>query len=109
MGQHKLTDLKRTADDKKAVESFYSSPIKEDEYDYGLRISLGDEELEKLGIKKLEVGKKVLITAGAEVIEFSENESEGGKRRRVELQIQKMDITQGSTNAISALYGDDSG
>lgn len=109
MAQHKLTDLKRTAGDRTAAKALYETPIDQDEYDYGLRISLGDEELEKLGIKKLEVGKKVIITAAAEVIEFSENESDSGKRRRVELQIQKMDITQGSTNAISALYGDDSG
>lgn len=109
MAKHKLTDLKRTSSDKSAVTSLYEAPSDAEEYDYGLRISLGDEELEKLGIKKLEVGKKVMIAAVAEVIEFSENESDNGKRRRIELQIQKMDITQGSNNAIDVLYGDSDG
>jgi len=110
MPQHKLTDLKRTVDDRKATEALYAEPILEEEYSYGLRLDLGQEELDKLGITILDVGQEVLITAMAVVNNVHESDSDdSGRKRSVGLQIQKMDIIQGSGDATKALYGEDNG
>lgn len=59
------------------------------EYPYGLCLSLGNDELDKLGADHtdLTVGDIVDLRAMARVTSISENETEEGKKCRVELQI----------------------
>ena len=83
----------------------------EPRYPYGLCISLGKEELEKLGITALpKVGGEMMITAKAVVKSTSVYDIQGeGQDMRVELQITDMGLgqTEGATNNDRAtmLYG----
>lgn len=57
-------------------------------YPWGLSISLGDDQLEKLGLEAdCEVGDLLDMRAMARVTSVSQNETTGGKCCRVELQI----------------------
>ena len=69
-------------------------PTKPD-YPYGLRISLTEKELEKLGLDASEafVGGTIHITgAMGEITSVSENDNGDGKCCRIEIQIQKMSV-----------------
>jgi len=82
----------------------------EPRYPYGLCISLGKEELEKLGITALpKVGSEMMITAKAIVKSTSAYDTQGeGQDMRVELQITDMGIGQTESavndNRASMLY-----
>lgn len=80
---------------------------KKEEYPYGLRISLDDESIAKLGISKLpEVGLEMYLGATVKVVEVSENELHGeNKERRVELQITDMALTVEKENPGKKIYG----
>ena len=75
---------------KKAEEAFIDRDPPR--FPFGLRVSLNDESLDKLGMKELpKVGEQKSLVAMVEVVEVSEHDSAGGKpRRRVELQITDM-------------------
>ena len=83
----------------------------EPRYPYGLCISLGKDELEKLGITALpKVGGEMMIQAKAMVKSTSAYETQGeGTDMRVELQITDMEIGQTDNarneNRAEALYG----
>ena len=83
----------------------------EPRYPYGLCISLGKDELEKLGITALpKVGGEMMIQAKAMVKSTSAYETQGeGTDMRVELQITDMEIGQTENarneNRAEALYG----
>ncbi len=64
------------------------------DYPYGLRISLTEKELEKLGIDHSEafVGGMVHLHALARITSTSENERSDGKSCCVELQIEELCI-----------------
>ena len=87
------------------------SPSKSEtpEYPYGMRITLEDDLLKKLGIGTLPaVGKKGHIMANCYVANVSSNESEGGgKRRSLELQITDLgfEYDKPSGDAEKKLYG----
>lgn len=87
----------------------------EPRYPYGLCISLGKEELEKLGITALpKVGGEMMITAKAVVKSTSAYDTQGqGQDMRVELQITDMDIGQTenaqNNDRASKLYGNTNG
>jgi hypothetical protein len=86
----------------------------EPRYPYGLCISLGKEELTKLGITSLpKVGSEMLIHAKSVVKSTSAYDTQGeGQDMRVELQITDMGIgqTENATNdnRASMLYGNQS-
>lgn len=62
-------------------------------YPYGLCLSLGDEELEKLGLgSDCEVGDEISFVARAEVTSESEHKTPDGSRCRIELQIVAMKV-----------------
>lgn len=62
-------------------------------YPYGLRITLGTDELKKLGIDKLPgLGDSIKIEAECDVVSVSESESLYGEHRCVELQITAMEV-----------------
>lgn len=92
-----MTDMKRTKADKKAREKRYDNMSVGgggDDYHHGLNVSLGHEELSKLGINKMPtVGDKLHLHAHAHVKSVSEDHRDGGKKeRRVELELRKMQI-----------------
>ena len=83
-----LIDLKK---DPQPIDSneMYEEPM----YSYGLCISLGREELEKLGIEKLpEAGSEMMIKAIAYVKTVRESKEKDGVEQNVELQICAMGI-----------------
>jgi hypothetical protein len=88
---HKLenmVDMARTPreTDESPAESIESSmPV----YPYGLAISFGEDELEKLGVDYSDwsVGDHFHLHALAKITSISERETEGGNCCRVELQI----------------------
>ena len=68
-----LIDMKITQASAEAVESLDCCY---DPYPWGLRISLDNETLKKLGIEAMEVGKVVQISAVAEVKSFGVREED---------------------------------
>jgi hypothetical protein len=82
-----MKDMKRTKKERKEA----NKPMSYDgeDYAYGLTVSLGPEEVKKLGgLKGIETGQTVHIQAEAKVVSVSDEEGDG---RRVKLQLQKMD------------------
>lgn len=66
-------------------------------YPYGLSLSLGDDELKKLGfddsdMEECEVGCYLHLHALAKVTSYSQNDTEGGTTRRLELQITHLEV-----------------
>ena len=99
-----LIDLKK---DPQPVDSkeMYEEPM----YSYGLCISLGREELEKLGIEKLpEAGSEMMIKAITYVKTVRESKEKDGVEQNVELQICAMGIEpfDKSKDQADGLYGE---
>ena len=83
-----LIDLKKNPQPIDSNE-MYNEPM----YSYGLCISLGKEELEKLGIEKLpQAGSEMMLTAKAYVKTVRESQEKDGVEQNVELQICAMAI-----------------
>jgi hypothetical protein len=78
-------------------------------YPYGLQLRLDEEALDKLGETTLPaVGESVMVYAKAKVVSVSSNEStDGGKRRNVELQITDLCLEDPADDSAksAALYG----
>tara|TARA_B100000378_G_scaffold149855_1_gene120966 strand:+ start:878 stop:1252 length:375 start_codon:yes stop_codon:yes gene_type:complete len=99
-----LIDLKK---DPQPIDSneMYNEPM----YSYGLCISLGKEELEKLGIEKLpEAGSEMMLMAKAYVKTVRESQEKDGVEQNVELQICAMAIEpiDKTGDQADGLYGD---
>jgi hypothetical protein len=63
-------------------------------YPYGLCIRLDNDAIEKLGLEELpKVGTYLYVTANVEVTSVSQNESETGENKNIELQITDMALT----------------
>lgn len=85
-----MKDMKRAAQEYGTPEA--AMPVS-DEYPYGLRIQLGKEELEKLGITELpDVGAVFNLDARAVVKSVRANDSEQGKDYGCELQITHLEL-----------------
>lgn len=84
----KLVDMARTSEEV-ANDCMPCSPGESNRYPYGLCISLGNAELEKLGadIDGIEVGDMVHLFALSRVTCVSKNNTGDGEKTRVELQI----------------------
>ncbi|HHN8389738.1 capsid staple protein [Morganella morganii] len=67
-----------------------------DEYPYGLRISLENDTIEKLGTAVPDVGESIELHGVAKILSKSVNEREGKKSVYVELQITDMALGSGS-------------
>jgi len=89
-----LVSMKKTKAEAKSDEAPAPSSMSREMYPYGLRLDLNDDSLEKLKIESLpKVGKTVQVTAEARVESVSErDDTRGGKRRSLELQITKMAV-----------------
>jgi hypothetical protein len=101
----KLTDMKRTAADKKAEDAKYEGhKLGGDDYPYGLSISLDHHSLKKLGMHDSlpKVGSKLKLQAHAHVKSAREEMREGGKKHRhVELELRHMAVDKGGSEADS--------
>ena len=83
-----LIDLKK---DPQPIDSkeMYDEPM----YSYGLCISLGKEELEKLGIEQLpQAGSEMMLKAKAYVKTVRESQEKDGVEQNVELQLSLIHI-----------------
>lgn len=59
-----------------------------DQYSYGLRVNLGEEEIAKLGMKELpKAGAEMTIAAKVKVCDVGQSDTTEGVKRRLELQI----------------------
>jgi hypothetical protein len=82
-----LIDLKHTPSDEDKVNML---PAKEGlggtaRYPHGTRISLGDQEMDKLGIEHVQVGDKVHIRGHAHVVSKHQDSDGTGKRMEVHI------------------------
>lgn len=84
-----MIDMKRSVE---KAESALLAPEMKEEYPYGLRISLGSDELTKLGIKEMPtIDSEMKLTALVCVVGISQSESTNGEpHRHLELQIEQM-------------------
>lgn len=94
-----LVSLKRKKPSPEKEIAEVSPGMYHDEYGYGTRLDLNDEELDKLGIKTLPaVGSKFEVHAVAHVIAVRENQHKdrhgGNKSRNLELQVTSMALTK---------------
>ena len=80
-------------DDEKLDAAMPAMAMKPD-YPYGLRISLTDKELAKMGLdpEEAEVGGTVHIFGMAEITSVSKTDDGNGKCCRIEMQIQKLGV-----------------
>ncbi|TDY26300.1 hypothetical protein B0G81_6810 [Paraburkholderia sp. BL6665CI2N2] len=105
----KLVSMERTEAEKKAAEDRWKEQADEGpDYPYGLCISLGSDELAKLGIKDLpSIGAEMSLTATVKVTSVSSSESERGDGyKSVSLQITQMALDDGKgPSAAEKLYG----
>lgn len=96
----KMIDLKR--DPKKEPET---APAFEPAYPYGTCFSLGDEEIEKLGVdlKDIDTGDTLHLFAFAKVTSKTDREESG---KRVELQITHLSVEdEDGENRAESRYG----
>jgi hypothetical protein len=102
----KLVDMKRTAKDKKTANAPNKcEPTGRDSYPYSLTLHLGEEELSKLGIDKLpSPGKTMTLQAKCKVISTrSSKNSDGSTDSGLEIQLQRIGLTEGAASAEEAL------
>lgn len=86
-----MIDMKRKVESDRAT---LMAPEMTEEYPYGLRISLGNEELKKLGIAELPaIDTEMKLTALVCVTSVSSSEYQSGEpHKHVELQIEQMTL-----------------
>ena len=87
-----LTSMKRTKAEKKEGSDEVCCSGDQEDFPYGLRVDLRDEEIEKLGISLPEVGSTMVLVANVKVTSVSERADEDGENRNVELQITEMEL-----------------
>lgn len=90
-----LKSMKITKADRDARKKGYGvcSPMGGDDYPYGLRVTLDEDALKKLGLTKLpKAGAYVALRAECCVISVSVNERDGKTDRRIELQMEKLEV-----------------
>ena len=85
-----LTSMKRTTAEKKEGSDMVSA-FQED-YPYGLRIHLEDDEISKLNIPMPKIGETMVLVANIKVTSVSERADEDGENRSIGLQITEMEL-----------------
>jgi hypothetical protein len=94
-GDMKIVSMERTPEERAAAEARYSSAAPSGpDYPYGLCISLGIDEMKKLGIDKLpDIGQEFHIYAVTHVTSVNASSSEGGDdSASISLQITEMGV-----------------
>lgn len=98
MAWSKLVDLEY--DDEDQMDMAVPAIAEKPRYPWGLRISLSEKELEKLGLDAdCDIGDVIDLRAFAVVTSCSKNETESGSCCRIELQIQKLAVENEMTEA----------
>ena len=89
-----MVDMARSTEEKiSAIEESMPMPTQAADYPYGLRISLHEDELEKLGLDdSAEAGDTLHFMALATVKSVSKNDFNGKKSCCIELQIEKLAV-----------------
>lgn len=103
-----LVDMKRTPTDKKAEEKEWKTGYAGEDYPYGLKITLGNDELEKLGNPKFDMEAGGTLAAKFFVCSQTENTVNGKTKRNVTLELRQIAIeAKAATDAEKAdkLYG----
>lgn len=92
----KLASLKRSKEEQKPMDIPCCADGEQPDYPWGTRLSLGDEELAKLGLTELPAaGTPVAISAMGMIVSTSEDTVDGGKpNRRCEIQITDLAVSQ---------------
>ncbi len=86
-----LVSLKKSKAEKKSSGPTALANSPQEDYSYGTRLSLGKDELEKLGIKDMpKVGTKFKLEAEVEVVSVSANAGKDHDSRDLGLQITAM-------------------
>lgn len=89
-----MTHMARSKKERKEMTK--PSSIEGDKYPYGLRVDLGHEEMQKLGMDSMpKVGDKVHLESHAHVVSASEHHNEGDDEphRRVSLELRHMAVS----------------
>ena len=93
MSKH-LTDMRRSKKERKKQSNEDAVDINTPAIPYGLRITLDDESLKKLGIKTLpNVGDRMVVAAIGTVNSVSEHDSTRNKSRDVSIELEKLDVS----------------
>lgn len=105
----KITDMKLTPEMKKRMGKEMESPDAP-EYPFGSRITIEDDHVDGMGMGNAKKGDEMEMSGTAKVIGTVNEDSAGGKRRSVELQITKMGMGKAKkSNPAKALYGEKGG
>lgn len=93
-----MIDMKRKVEKE---DSTVLAPEMRDEYPYGLRITLGSEELAKLGMTEMPaIDTELKLTALVCVVGVSQHDTAGGEPyRSVDLQIEQMALAPAKEEA----------
>ncbi len=121
----KFVDMAKTPEEVNKEVKSMAAPVSASaenvpKYPYGLCINLDDDQLEKLDLDgECEVGDVIHLCAMARVTSCSANETEGGTKRRIELQITALAvededdeneaIEQRRAHSMKRRYGGDDG
>ena len=89
LGAFRLRDMKLTKAEKEDSMPM-AMPSHEMEYPYGLRLSLDDDSLSKLGIATPKHDQHFRVVGSGCVKSVSVSENEHGMRRHVEVQLEKL-------------------
>lgn len=88
-----MIDMKQSAEEQKGDYPTAVSDKPKEQYPWGLRLSLREPELKKLGMDSLpKVGAVMTLTCEVKVIGTHEDANEQNKNRSAELQITKMEF-----------------
>ena len=104
-----LTSMKRTKAEKKEGTDMACSPGDQEDFPYGLRIHLEDDEISKLNIPMPEIGSIMVLIANVKVTSVSERADEDGENRSVGIQITEMDLApyeKSETDHVKKLYSE---
>lgn len=103
-----MQSMKLDKEYKKTME-FVECCISEQDYPYGLSISLEEPSIQKLVINDLpEIGQKFLLKSIVEVTSISNNKNKDYSNRCIRLQITDMELSEApkqEPSAESVLYG----
>lgn len=104
MPDTELTDMKlskKAKSDSKAMTMMGGEAAPN--YPYGLRLSLGNDELKKLpGLKKIAMDDAVTIRAVGHIVATRQQDTAEGKERSIEIQIEKLSINGEEDSEFSA-------
>lgn len=102
-----MIDMKLSAEESKQEASCEPKPGDGPKYPYGLSIYLNSKTLKKLGIEMPAVGQTMTLAAKVIVISNGmDQQQDGDKEERAELQITEMDLTpEGGPSTAKVLYG----